>query len=244
MTNTVLITGCEGGIGRALVQRFAEEGYRTIGLDLFKTEEPGHNEIRWDLNSLTTETAVSALSEKIMKAVAQDELVGVVNNAATQILRPFEELTMEQFLTSLQVNCVGAFAVAKSVFPALRDSKGTLLNIGSIHAKLTKPKFIAYATSKAAIEGLTRAMAVELGAEIKVCGISPAAVDTEMLRAGFFGTKDKLKQLEKFHPTRNIGHVNEIAHLALMLIGHETPFTNGTVLSIDGGIGAALHDPC
>jgi NAD(P)-dependent dehydrogenase (short-subunit alcohol dehydrogenase family) len=243
MTKAVLITGCEGGIGRALVQRFTEERYRTIGLDLFKTEEPGHDEIRWDLNNLTTESAIGALGKQIKIALAQDELIGVINNAATQILMPFEELTVEQFSISLQVNCTAAFAVSKSVFPALRDSKGTLLNIGSIHARLTKPKFIAYATSKAALEGMTRAMAVELGAEIKVCAISPAAVGTEMLRAGFVGMEDDLKRLENFHPTRSIGHVQEIAQIALMLVGGDTPFTNGTVLSIDGGIGSVLHDP-
>src|SRR3546814_11034334 len=88
-------------------------------------------------------------------------------------------------------------------------SSDLVLNISSIHARLTKPNFIAYATSKAALSGMTRAMAVELGARVRVNAIEPVAIDTPMLRAGFEGNDAGYEQLRIFHPVKAIGSRSE-----------------------------------
>src|SRR3546814_1878609 len=76
-----------------------------------------------------------------------------------------------------------------------------------------KPAFVAYATSKAALSGMTRAMAVELGARVRVNAIEPAAIDTPMLRAGFEGNDAGYEQLRIFHPVKAIGSAYELGVL-------------------------------
>jgi NAD(P)-dependent dehydrogenase (short-subunit alcohol dehydrogenase family) len=90
---------------------------------------------------------------------------------------------------------------------------------------------------------LTRAMAVDLGARIKVNAICPAAIKTPMLSAGFEGRKKAFDALHQAHPGGRIGLPEEVAHLARYLIAEAPDFLNGSCLGLDGGIAARLHDP-
>jgi NAD(P)-dependent dehydrogenase (short-subunit alcohol dehydrogenase family) len=125
----------------------------------------------------------------------------------------------------------------------LEVAAGAVVNIASIHATLTKPEFVAYATSKAALVGMTRDMAVELGKRVRVNAICPGAIDTDMLRAGFEGKEHEFRLLEKAHPTGSIGTPDDVAKLAVFLASPNNAFFTGGVYSIDGAIGARLHDP-
>ena len=128
-------------------------------------------------------------------------------------------------------------------FQQLKNSKGSIINIGSIHAKQTKSRFIAYATSKAALKGLTQAMAVDFGEHVRTNIIQPAAVSTEMLINGFNDNPEGLKKLESYHPSGFIGTPKDIAKLAVFLSKDESQFINGSSIDIDGAIGVRLHDP-
>ena len=242
MTDVVIVTGAAGGIGSAVVRTLRDRKYRVISVDVADVHEPGKDFLRIDLSNLSSTKRVGELNEKLAEAIDSDRLVGLVNNAALQIVRPFSELTVEHVIDSLQVNCVAPFALAKVSFDYLKKSHGTIVNIGSIHSKLTKPGFIGYATSKAALEGLTRSMAVELGGQVKVCCISPAAIDTPMLESGFVEDPEALARLNSYHPTGVIGKPSEVALLVRFLISKQLAFTNGAVWNLDGGIGSVLHD--
>jgi NAD(P)-dependent dehydrogenase (short-subunit alcohol dehydrogenase family) len=117
------------------------------------------------------------------------------------------------------------------------------VHIGSIHSQLTKPGFTAYATSKAALAGLTRAMAVELGGTVRVNAIQPAAIATPMLEAGFADAPHLKSQLDAFHPTGAIGSPADVARAVLFLLDPVNSFLNGCVLPLGGGIHSRLHDP-
>ena len=130
-----------------------------------------------------------------------------------------------------------------SIRNILHLNKGSVVNMGSIHAKLTKPAFISYATSKTALLGLTQSIAVDCGSRIRVNAIQPAATATEMLLAGFEGKPEAFRALKKFHPTNSIAEPLEIAKAVEFLLSDSIPFTNGAVLDINGGIGFRLHDP-
>ena len=108
---------------------------------------------------------------------------------------------------------------------------------------VTKPKFISYATTKAGLEGLTRSLAVDIGSAVRVNMISPAAIDTPMLRASFNNNNEAYNELEKFHPTNSIGHADEIALIILSILNRDLSFLNGSIINLDGGIGSRLHDP-
>ena len=243
MTDVVIVTGAAGGIGSAVVRTLRARKYRVISIDVADAHETGKDFLRVDLSNLSSTKRVGELNEQLAEAIDSDRLVGLVNNAALQIVRPFNELTVEHVIDSLQVNCVAPFALAKASLCHLKKSHGTIVNIGSIHAKLTKPSFVAYATSKAALEGLTRAMAVELGGDIKVCAIMPAAIATPMLAAGFEDNPQGLNKLNSFHPAGIVGNTDEVGELVNMLIGESLPFSNGAVWNLDGGISGVLHDP-
>src|SRR5690606_23123305 len=97
--------------------------------------------------------------------------------------------------------------------------------------------------SKAALVGLTKVMAVELGGRVRVNAVCPAAVATPMLVAGFEGREESYRQLSEMHPAGRIGQPEEVARLALLLSNEGLGFMTGAVVSIDGAIGARLHDP-
>src|SRR3546814_2586377 len=105
-----------------------------------------------------------------------------------------------------------------------------------------KPAFVAYATSKAALSGMTRAMAVELGSRIRVNAIEPAAIDTPMLRAGFEGSSEGYERLRNFHPAKVIGNAYDLGSLARAIIEVPSVFLNGAVIGFDGGIGARSEE--
>lgn len=243
MADTVIVTGAAGGIGSSVVRNLRDSKYRVIEIDVADAHEPGKDFLKIDLSSLNSSARVSELSQQLAETINTDRLVGLVNNAALQIVRPFNELTVEHVIDSLQVNCVAPFALAKASLCHLQTSHGTIVNIGSIHAKLTKSGFAAYSTSKSALAGLTRAMAVELGRDIKVCAIMPAAIATPMLTAGFADNPQGLNELNSFHPAGIVGHVDEVGELVNLLIGESLPFCNGAVWNLDGGISGVLHDP-
>ena len=115
--------------------------------------------------------------------------------------------------------------------------------MSSVHATATKPGFIAYATSKTALVGLTRSLAVDLGPRVRVNCILPAATDTPMLRAGFEGNPQGLAELGAMHPIGRIATPEEVAHVAVFLASKDAAVITGAAFAIDGGIGGRLHDP-
>ena len=135
------------------------------------------------------------------------------------------------------------FFLSQAFLSDLERNEGAIVNISSIHEKLTKPEFIAYATSKAALSGLTRTMAVDLGARIRVNAICPAAISTPMLKAGFEGRPDAFSELENAHPSGRIGAPEEVAKVAHWLVVDAPNFLTGSCLGLDGGISGRLHDP-
>src|SRR5690606_2790115 len=242
----LVITGAAGGIGRALVEEFSAAGYRVLALDRLAPSEVDSewHYLECDLHRLVLDPRYATDVLEQLRALLQGaNLKALINNAAVQVVRPIEQLSREDWAETLAVNMLAPFILVKRLLPELEASRGYVLNISSIHAKQTKPYFVAYATSKAALSGLTRAMAVELGGRIRVNAIEPAAIDTGMLKAGFAGKEGLLPLLEKCHPTGSIGTPAELAGLALSIVEGAAQFMNGACISLDGGISAALTEP-
>ena len=243
MINSVIITGSTGGIGKALVNEFKKTGYHTIGIDQYHSKYADIN-IVCDLSELVNNKEVELrLYAQINEALHGNALSVLINNAAVQILDDVEHAQLTDFKKTMDVNLTAPFLLSKLFFQQLKESKGSIINIGSIHAKQTKPKFIAYATSKAALKGLTQAMAIDFGQHVRVNIIQPAAISTEMLIDGFKNNPEGLKQLEDFHPSGFIGAPEDVAKLAVFLSKDESRFINGASIYIDGAIGVRLHDP-
>ncbi len=244
---SALITGCNGGIGKVLCQEFRSAGYSVIGSDIQAKEETNCDlYLRCDLMELVSNTKTRKWFQDAVSSFAGKQaapLQAVINNAAYQVVKPIRDLSITEFQSSQQINLVAPFVLTQLFESSLREAEGSIVNIGSIHARLTKPGFCSYSTSKAALSGLTRALALEFSGEITVNTILPAATRTEMLLAGFSEHQEKYAELESYHPVGRIAEPREIARLALFLCSESARFINGSEIPIDGGIGGRLHDP-
>jgi NAD(P)-dependent dehydrogenase (short-subunit alcohol dehydrogenase family) len=242
----VIVTGAAGGIGQAMVQEFAANGYTVIATDL--GAEPlglgAHHYLQADLaRTVEDESYAEEIFSQIRIWLGQAGLTALINNAAVQILGGADSLTRTDWQQTMNVNLVAPFIWTQALLPALEGANGSVVNVSSIHARLTKKNFVAYATSKAALSGMTRSLAVDVGARIRVNAIEPAAIDTPLLRAGFASNEVGYLGLKQFHPANKIGTPEELAKLTFAIVGLPSKFFNGSVIAFDGGIGSALHDP-
>jgi NAD(P)-dependent dehydrogenase (short-subunit alcohol dehydrogenase family) len=240
-----LITGSNGGIGRELCSSFREAGWHVVGSD----SEPAtgswsDTHVVMDLARFCQDAVYRSDRLAALKAECPADGLGVlVNNAALQIVKPVESLTVEDWTSTLNVNLLAPFLLTQSLLQELEVAAGSVINISSIHTTQTKPEFVAYATSKAALSGLTRSLAVELGGRVRVNAICPAAIKTPMLIAGFSGKPEGLEALGDIHPVGRIGAPKEVAALALYLASDAAGFMTGADIQLDGGVSKRLRDP-
>lgn len=238
-----LITGAAGGIGQALCREFKKNGYLVIATD--QVEFSGlvcDRFIRTDLQSLCQDEK-NLLKFVTEVNIPEDRLTVLVNNAAVQILNRTSELSRQDWYDTLNVNLLAPFLLTQAFLPALEKAGGSVINIASVHAIATKPGFVCYATSKAALVGLTRALAVDLGGRVRVNAVNPAAVATPMLREGFRGKEDRFAALAEVHPLGRIAEPEEVARAVVFLSSSEASFVTGATFNVDGGVLSRLHDP-
>ncbi len=245
VTKIALITGANGGIGQALCHAFLDKSYTVLATDIMECRPPCHQFLKLDLDRFCTDDSYRVdFFKEVREIMGSKGLHALVNNAATQIISNIESVTVDDWRLSLHINLVAPFLLAQGFLVELVKARGSIINIASIHSKLTKPRFVCYATTKAALTGLTRSLAVELGEKgVRINAIAPAATDTKMLWAGFSRTKQEIRDLSDLHPIRRIAQPEEIASVALFLASDQASFINGVCLDVDGGIGARLHDP-
>ena len=241
-----LITGCAGGIGQSLVRGFSSAGYQVIGTDIVVRPEgldcPYYIQVDVSLIADDEQYAANFLST-VRRYTGDNGLHVLINNAAIQILGGVDSLTRQDWRNTLDVNLLAPFFLTKLLLPELEATKGSIINISSIHATLTKSNFVAYATSKAALSGMTRAMAVDLGSRVRVNAIEPGAIETQMLIAGFNDNLAQLEKLKHCHPAGQIGKADKLAKLAIAIAGDGMSFLHGACVPFDGGIRSRLFDP-
>jgi NAD(P)-dependent dehydrogenase (short-subunit alcohol dehydrogenase family) len=248
MTKVALITGSGGGVGSALIKAYVEDRFFVIGLD----KNQDHDD---DLNYKYLNIELLNFSkEKVYRANKVNEILNLlptkisefvlINNAAEQIIKPLTDINWDDWEKSIAVNTVAPFFLAQSFRDQLTASCGHVINITSIHAKLTKSYFTCYATSKAALEAVTRSLALELSpVGVSVNAVAPAAISTEMLKSGFNNTPEKYRDLKDYHPSKSIGAPEDVANFVKSISDHRSGFLTGSVLEFNGGIGGKLHDP-
>ena len=248
---SVLVSGAAGGIGAALVEYLQQKGWRVLATDRPGLGPPAVERTGPPVHWLEADLELLALGGAPLEAFAFDvlelssgaPLTAIVHNAALQRLRSFTDLTTADWQASLAINLLAPVAISRRLLGELIASHGSIVHISSIHSQLTKEEFTAYATSKAALSGLTRAMSVELGHLVRVNAIEPAAIRTPMLEAGFADHPEQLVQLEAYHPSGAIGCPLDVARAVSYLIDPANTFLNGCVLQLGGGIHNRLHDP-
>lgn len=244
----VVVTGSLGGIGRAISARLQASGIAVIGIDRATGDAAqDYQHVCCDLASVVDSAAArEALTAAIDAAAGRlgsDSIVGLVNNAAEQVVAPAASVDPLAVRRSMDVNVIAPLVLSQCLYRRLASGKGCIINISSVHARLTKAGFCAYSTSKAALSGLSRALAVEWGGDVRVATLEPAAVATPMLEAGFAGQPGARAALDAAHPSHAIGTAEQVAEWVYRLVVDRHPFSNGMLIRLDGGIGSRLFDP-
>jgi NAD(P)-dependent dehydrogenase (short-subunit alcohol dehydrogenase family) len=161
----------------------------------------------------------------------------LVNNAGINLKKEFTEVTDEEFQQILLTNVSAVFSLSREVVKKmLLVGHGCIINISSMASQYGLPKVIAYTASKAAIEGMTKAMAVELSPMgIRVNCIAPGFIATDMSSKALNGDTERMQKVLSRTPMGKLGQPSEVADAALFLASDTAKYITGAVLPVDGG---------
>jgi NAD(P)-dependent dehydrogenase (short-subunit alcohol dehydrogenase family) len=243
----VLVTGALGGIGRAISIQLAEKGYLVVGVD--KKEDASFKFDNVDLYK--ADISDPGANERLFSVIKAKygSLYGIVNNAAVQICKSIEDMTLDDWDTTMSVNVRSVFLSIHNAYPSILQSNGAVVNICSVHSMATSRYMSAYAASKGAMLSLTRSLAIELAKDnIRVNAVIPGAIDTQMLMDGMkrdisseTSLDEKYDVFSKKHPLARIGRADEVAKVVSFLLdGDQSSFMTGQSIVVDGGALARL----
>jgi len=236
----VLITGGRSGIGRACAERFAAEG-ATI-LTAQRGADGTFEHIEADFVDPAAPEAL--ISDVIARHNRLDVLI---NNAGLMREGTALESSTQDWADTIQVNLTAPFLLTKYALPHLIETKGAIVNIGSIEGLGSNPRHPAYCASKAGLHGLTRAIAVDHGPDgVRCNAVAPGWIDTDLNIALIesLGDPDQFRQqIGGIHPVGRTGKPEEVANLVTWLASDEAAFVTGQVWTVDGGRMSKLSLP-
>jgi len=243
----VLVTGAGEGIGRATAEEFAENGAEVVLNALTdKYVVDVHSALvakgyisHYVVGDISSQRTIAAL-EEVIKEIGRLDVI--VNNAALEVDKPFEKLTLEEAKRMDEVNVLAYFNTVKTFFDYLKASRGCVVNISSVQG-LNPESFNAYYPStKGAEITLTREMAVELAKYgIRVNAVAPGPIDTPHNRkkmGEMFGGDYRVgyEKLARGDPLKRFGTPEEVAHAVLFLASDLASYITGATLFVDGGM--------
>jgi NAD(P)-dependent dehydrogenase (short-subunit alcohol dehydrogenase family) len=235
----VLISGASSGIGLETARMLHREGAE-VCLVARKTEplEAAVSALgkgAWGRScDVADSDAVAALAAEVKSRWPAVD--GLVNNAGIAPMATLDETSAEVWDETFAVNVRGAFLLCRELGPMLRSgSSPSVVNVSSTLAEKAIPGMAAYNASKAALNQLTRSLALEWAPEVRVNAVMPAVVDTP-IHALRGMTSDQVHEMDGFHPLGRIGQPQDVASLILFLLSDHASWMTGTVIPIDGGV--------
>lgn len=237
---TAIVTGGNAGLGYATAKKLCDHGIITYvnGRNKEKTEkacqELGENARPFILDLNKLEDIPSAIEKIAQEAGSIDILV---NNAGINMKKELLEVTDEEFQSILHTNVTSVFVMTREVSKFMKkQNSGSIINISSMAAQYGIPKVIAYSASKTAVEGMTRAMAVDLAEfGIRVNCIAPGFIKTNMSSKALDSEPERKQKVLSRTPMGRLGEPSDIADAVYYYATSESKFTTGTILPIDGG---------
>jgi NAD(P)-dependent dehydrogenase (short-subunit alcohol dehydrogenase family) len=235
-----IVTGGGSGLGFAIAQKFTENDITTIiaGRDIEKLNKAKEQlgelcfAMPCDVSDLKT---IPPFVQNVLEKFGQIDIL--VNNAGINQKKEFTEVTDEEFQNILTTNVTAVFSVSREVVKYMLTKKsGCIINISSMAAQYGLQKVIAYSASKTAIDGMTRAMAVELSPNgIRVNAIAPGFIYSAMTEKALNSDPERKAKVFGRTPMGHMGQPEDIGNAALYLASDAAKYVTGVVLPVDGG---------
>jgi 3-oxoacyl-[acyl-carrier protein] reductase len=227
-----IVTGAASGIGAAAVARLLADGCEVLAVDLTEDGLVGSYTLVADLSDPTSVLRIASDAKTSLGG-----LDILINNAGVCPVGPLDEMTDEMWNNALTVNVTAVMQLTRAVLPMLNASQaGRIINTGSIMSRYGDAGLVAYATSKHAVLGLTRALAAELGPQgITVNCVQPGAIVTGMTRS-MFENPESAAYYSGRSLLGRLGQPEDIADVMSFLASDDARFVTGQGIMVDGGV--------
>lgn len=236
MTERVLVIGATGGIGAALARRLAARGVAPVllardaaRLAALAAELPGTE------TALADATDLAAL--RVAVAGAGAPLAGLAYCVGSIVLKPAARVTEAEMLEAFRLNALGAAMAVQAAIPALTAGQGSVVLFSSVAARVGFANHLAIGAAKAAVEGITLALAAELAPNVRVNCIAPSLTRTRMAEP-LTRNPAMAEAIAKLHAIPRLGEAEEVAALADFLLSRDAGWITGQVIGVDGGRGS------
>lgn len=224
MSKNILLIGGSHGIGFEIAKKLHEEN--TVYVASRTNEKLGNLDVNYINFDATTDSL--DLSE------LPDELHGFVYCPGSINLKPFKMLSMETFKEDMELNFFSMVSVLKSVISYMVEGS-SMVFFSTVAVSTGMPFHSSVAAAKGAIEGFAKSMAAEYAPKIRVNCVAPSLVDTPL--AGRLLSNDKKREMmAQRHPLKRFGKADDIANLAIYLLGEQSSWITGQIIGVDGGI--------
>ena len=241
MKKIAIVTGGGSGLGLAITEKLIENDIHTIIVGRDGNKLSVAKQKLGDLcEAMTCDLAdLSSVPELVNKIIGKHGRIDVlVNNAGINMKKEFTEVTDEEFQNILLTNVMAVFSLSREVVKCMLEKqiKGSIINISSMASQYGIPKVIAYTASKSAIEGMTRAMAVDLSPKgIRVNCIAPGFIATDMSAKALNNDPERKNKVLSRTPMGQLGEPADIGDAAAFLASDAAKYITGVVLPVDGG---------
>jgi NAD(P)-dependent dehydrogenase (short-subunit alcohol dehydrogenase family) len=238
----VLVTGATSGLGETAAALLAEAGATVFGIarreEALVAARARHPQIRWVLADVTDASAVKAAVEGVVREAGRLDVL--VNNAAIFVFAALEQASEQELRSQFEANVYGPVFVSQAALPALKESRGAIVNVSSAAGHKPAPGGSIYGATKAAVESFTRSWALELAPlGIRVNAIAPGPTETPGFEKGGLSPEqitavkaDFVKQV----PLGRMASTEEVSRWIVSLADPTVTWLTGQVLSVDGGM--------